>query len=112
MKTWKIVQTKPCDGVGCCDTHGLFPGKGHNEGRCRYWTGSRCALMLDPLGGELQVALSAAERRAFWEFCYLWPVPGRVPTLDRTYTEKEKELLNFKTGTKCCYQWEEVPSAA
>jgi len=103
---WRLTQWKACDGVGCCDTHGLFPGRGENEGRCRYWTGKRCALMLDLFGPELQVALSPAERRVFAKECLFWPIPGKVESLNDIYTDKERKLLHLEPAQGCCLRWE------
>ena len=107
--TWKIVKWKECDGVGCCDFHGVFPSEDDNH-KCRFWVerpgqSDNCRLMKDP---KLLDSLTPTEAHAFDFFCVQSPVPLRVRSLDEEYTDREKWLMNtyFKPG--CCYRWEKT----
>ena len=104
-RVWRLVQYKPCDGAGCCGVSGLFGKEGLEPGPCRYWTGTRCDLMLKP---RLLRALTVVERRAFVENCLGWPSPHRLPDPYRTFTDGEREATNLKPQPNCCWRWEET----
>lgn len=112
MTSWRIEQVRNCDGFGCCSHQGLFSPQGgmNPPEKCRFWIEDNkgkhekgCMLMAGTANPKL---LSAAERRAFNDFCISWP--DRLVDWQKVFTSGERAAmrkLGIGISVDCCWQW-------